>query len=154
MPSDMPKRILRGARLVELQFDRDYIIVKENNTSDRWQLNIDLLSTTKKNYLGLPNSILKRSYQDLSNDLIERVKNSDQESGYIQVPVLSRISGKTYSYSVFFGGERYFNTGMSFNIRTREILSRLQSFSISYPDIVINGTKIDLIKLGLIGFNI
>lgn len=129
---------------VELQLDRDYIIVKDNNTSNSWQLNIDFLSTNKKNYLGSPNSILKRSYQGLSEDLIERVKNSDQENGYIRVPALSKISGKTYSYSVLFGGERYFNTGMSFSISTRKILSRLQSFSVSYPEIMINGTKISL----------
>lgn len=33
---------------VALQLDRDYIIVKDNNTSNSWELNIDYLSTNKK----------------------------------------------------------------------------------------------------------
>lgn len=99
---------------------------------------------TKKNYVGSSKSILKRSYQGLSDDQIEQVKASDQKSGYIQLPALSKISGKTDSYLVAFGKKRYFNTGMSIAISTKEILTRLQSFSVSYPDIIINDTKFSL----------
>ena len=129
---------------VELQLERDYIVVKDNNVSNSWKLNINFLSTNKRNFLGSSDSILERSFEGFSEELIAEVKNSDRKSGYIQVPTLSKISGKTDSYPVLFGKKRYFDTGMSFSILTREIPFRLQSFSVLYPGILVNGKRVSL----------
>lgn len=135
---------LTAAEGVEFQLLTDYIIVKDNNSPNRWKLKVNYLSTNKENYPGPKSLIIDRTFNGLSLEQVKRVKESDSESGYISVPVLSKLNGKTHSYEVAFGRKRYFDTGMSFSIHTSEIKSRLESFSIFYPEIVINGKRVVL----------
>lgn len=129
---------------VEFQLLTDYIMVKDNNSPNGWKLKINDLSTKKENYPGSEGLIIERTFNGLSPEQVDRVKESDSKWGYISVPVLSKLNGKTHSYDVAFGRKKYFDTGMSFSIHTSEIKSRLESFSIFYPEIVINGKRVVL----------
>ncbi|AAN54916.2 uncharacterized protein SO_1864 [Shewanella oneidensis MR-1] len=129
---------------ISFQLADEYVIVKDNNSVNSWKLPINYLSTNKNNYLGQSDSIIEREFNGFSDEEINRIEASDRKSGYIQVPALSEIVGKTYFYEVGSGRKRYFNTGMSFSIQTSEITSELENFSIIYPEIIINGVKVNL----------
>jgi len=129
---------------VALQLDNDFVIIKDNLTDKSWKLKIEYLTTSKQNYLGSDDSIVEITYPTLSQKVQDKIKNSRQDSEYINVTPLSEIVGRTHSYDVAFGGKRYFNTGLWFNVSTRKMKSQFENFSVYLPSIIINGNKINL----------
>ena len=132
------------------QLVNDSIIIEDNHTNKKWNLEIEFVTTNKINYFGSESSIIEITYPNLSQELQTEIKDSRRESGYINVTTLSEIAGKTQSYDVAFGGKRFFNSGMSYQINTKEIESQLEDFSVNLPNIVVNGNEIDLGKIKFI----
>ena len=129
---------------VVLQLARDSIIIEDNLTDKSWELEIEYLSTYKENYLGSEGSIAEVTYPTLSQNVQTEINKSLQDIGYINVTTLSKIAGRTHSYNIAFGGKRYFNTGLMFNVSTRKMESQLENFSVYLPSIIINGDRVDL----------
>jgi hypothetical protein len=135
---------------VIFQLANDFIIIEDNLTNKKWNLEIEFVTTNQSNYFGSESSIIEITHPNLSQKLQTEIKNSRRESGYINVTTLSEIAGKTQSYDVAFGGKRFFNSGMSYQINTKDIESQLEDFSVNLPNIVVNGNKIDLGKIKFI----
>jgi len=132
---------------VVFQLSNDSLTIEDNSTNQKWNFEIEFVTTNKRNYLGLEDSIIEITYPNLSQGLQDKIKKSRRESDYINVPTLSKLIGKTQSYDVAFGGRRYFNSGMSYHVNSSDIKIQLEDFSVYLPNIVVNGNEIDLGKI-------
>jgi hypothetical protein len=135
---------------VVFQLANNYIIIEDNFTNKKWNFEIKFVSTNKNNYFGSDSSIIEIIDPNLSQKLQSVIKDSHRESGFINVTTLSEIAGKTQSYDVAFGGKRFFNSGMSYQVNTKDIESQLEDFSVNLPNIVVNGNEMDLGKIKFI----
>ena len=129
---------------IVFQLANDFIIIEDNLTNKKWNLEIEFVTTNKINYFGSEDSIIEITYPNLSQKLQTEIKDSRRESGYINVTTLSEIAGNTQSYEVAFDGKRYFNSGMSYQINSKDIEIQLENFSVKLPNIVVNGNEIYL----------
>lgn len=105
------------------QFDDDKIVISDNITNKIWNVKITELITLAENVLNANSS------------------ESANKDEYLRVIPTSKIMGNTFfGYNTLFG-KKYFNSGASISIFSRDIEYKLENYSIQLPSIIINGKK-------------
>lgn len=114
------------------QFESDEIVIADNTTNKMWNVKITELITRTDN---------------ISNANSGESANKDE---YLHVNPKSKISGNTFfGYNTLFG-KKYFNSGASISIFSRDIEYKLENYSIQLPSIIINGKKYIIEPIGFL----
>ena len=108
------------------QFESDEIVITDNTTNKIWNVKITELITRTEN---------------VSNTNSGESANKDE---YLRVNPTSKISGNTLF------GKKYFNSGASISIFSRDIEYKLENYSIQLPSIIINGKKYIIEPIGFL----
>ncbi|MEE2027845.1 hypothetical protein HRJ35_03295 [Shewanella oneidensis MR-1] len=105
------------------QFDSDEIVITDNAINKVWNVRITELITLPEN---------------VSNANSVEPANGNE---YLRVIPTSKIMGNTFfGYNTLFG-KKYFNSGASISILSRDIEYKLEDYSVQLPSIIINGNK-------------
>lgn len=114
------------------QFESDEIVITDNTINKMWNVKITELITRTDN---------------ISNANSGESTNKDE---YLRVIPTSKISGNTFfGYNTLFG-KKYFNSGASISIFSRDIEYKLENYSIQLPSIIINGKKYIIEPIGFL----
>ncbi|MEM6190470.1 hypothetical protein [Shewanella scandinavica] len=114
------------------QFESDEIVITDNTTSKIWNVKIAELITRTEN---------------ISNASVGESTNKDE---YLRVIPTSKIIGNTFfGYNTLFG-KKYFNSGASISIFSRDIEYKLENYSIQLPSIIINDKKYIIEPIGFL----
>ncbi|MCU8106113.1 hypothetical protein L5M38_16440 [Shewanella sp. SM101] len=114
------------------QFESDEILITDNTTNKIWNVKITELITRTEN---------------ISNTNSGESANKDE---YLRVNPTSKISGNTFfGYNTLFG-KKYFNSGASISIFSRDIEYKLENYSIQLPSIIINDKKYIIEPIGFL----
>lgn len=114
------------------QFESDEIVITDNTTNKIWNVKITELITRTEN---------------ISNASAGESTNKDES---LRVIPTSKIIGNTFfGYNTLFG-KKYFNSGASISIFSRDIEYKLENYSIQLPSIIINGKKYIIEPIGFL----
>lgn len=114
------------------QFESDEIVITDNTTNKIWNVKIAELITRTEN---------------ISNASAGESTNKDES---LRVIPTSKIIGNTFfGYNTLFG-KKYFNSGASISIFSRDIEYKLENYSIQLPSIIINDKKYMIEPIGFL----